>query len=246
LAFTLELLGYKVSRASDAQSGLRILEDLAIDLVVTDVHMPGATGLHFYQKACELMKSPPPFILSTGHAELCMSEAFASGAEGVLIKPFTLDDFQHQVKKATTPLRGRWTDAHPQGWNLGELKTVEVALPSWNSLWKAEANPQATLGRGGIALHHRTKAETKGSPVNLPTSLETMPALNEKLRFKIVGQDLDFPSFEGLGITRWLEPVNSFEWKVGIEFVHLESRCREDYFNFIEQTPPRSFIPRFH
>nr|WP_167349680.1 PAS domain-containing protein [Methylobacterium indicum] len=101
---TLTDLGYRVIEAPDGQTGLRILEAPGrIDLVVTDVGLPGLNGRRMVDEA--LAARPRLRVLFiTGYAE---NAAFGNGhlAPGMrmITKPFAIDAFATKVRAMIEP-----------------------------------------------------------------------------------------------------------------------------------------------
>jgi CheY-like chemotaxis protein len=91
--------GFVVEEASSGTELLVLTDRLQPDVIVTDVHMPGLSGLAVlsYIKQCH---SPVPVILMSGFATECLREsARASGAVGVLAKPFTTLELRELVAR---------------------------------------------------------------------------------------------------------------------------------------------------
>lgn len=96
-AAMLEDLGHQVIEATSGRQALEILEQEAIDLIITDHAMPGMTGLQLVE-AVEKLKPELPIILATGYAEL--------PSHGVrqfikLDKPFMQSELSNALTKAT-------------------------------------------------------------------------------------------------------------------------------------------------
>ena len=82
--------GYRVMSASDMAGALAILEAGPVDLLVTDLKMPGGSGIELYRRA---PTPAPPAILLSGHgADSNRIEAMAAGFSECLAKPVDLDD----------------------------------------------------------------------------------------------------------------------------------------------------------
>lgn len=85
--------GYDVIEASDGGDGLRKLQEKPVNLVITDLNMPGMGGLTFIR---ELRKQPafkgtPIIFLTTESDEAKRAEAKAAGATAWITKPFQAD-----------------------------------------------------------------------------------------------------------------------------------------------------------
>jgi two-component system, cell cycle sensor histidine kinase and response regulator CckA len=81
--------------AGTGKRGLEILEDLgaAVDLIVSDVHMPGGDGLTFARKAAQSFPGVP-IILVSGYVSGHEAEPFE-----FLEKPFSPDSLLRAVRK---------------------------------------------------------------------------------------------------------------------------------------------------
>ena len=92
LRVNLARAGYDVALASSAEEALRGLREKAADVVLTDVTMPGAGGLHLLET---LRQDRPelPVILMTGHGSVESAvAAMKAGASDYIIKPVSKDE----------------------------------------------------------------------------------------------------------------------------------------------------------
>ena len=95
--------GYEVIVAADGRQGLRALEEVSVDLVITDIMMPETDGLEVVMAIRGKDVDIPVIAISGGmHAMpmdfLPMAKKF--GAKEVLYKPVELDDLLTAVKDA--------------------------------------------------------------------------------------------------------------------------------------------------
>jgi two-component system phosphate regulon response regulator OmpR len=80
--------GYAVSTAGDAAEARQLLEQVAFDLIVLDVMMPGEDGLSL-TRALRKGANPVPILLLTAMSEVDdRIKGFESGADDYLSKPF--------------------------------------------------------------------------------------------------------------------------------------------------------------
>ncbi|NWG01942.1 MAG: sigma-54-dependent Fis family transcriptional regulator [Syntrophaceae bacterium] len=85
----LESQGYQVFTASDANKAIKILETTAMDLVITDLKMPGASGIDLIRHIRENFKDIEVMMI-TGYPTIESAvKAVKAGAEEYLTKPFT-------------------------------------------------------------------------------------------------------------------------------------------------------------
>ena len=92
--------GYKVEVAHSGEAALERLEKRDIDLMVTDVRLPGISGVDL---TVEIKKNYPdvPVIVITGHAAIdCAVEVLKSGASDFIVKPFGAEAIQESTRAA--------------------------------------------------------------------------------------------------------------------------------------------------
>jgi DNA-binding NtrC family response regulator len=91
--------GYTTHTASDAETGLNTLRQEKIDLVVTDLKLPGMDGLEFLQ-AVKRTDARIPVIVMTAYGTVETAvEAMKAGASDYVLKPFSLEEMKLIVRK---------------------------------------------------------------------------------------------------------------------------------------------------
>lgn len=93
-----------IASCKDAFEAKQVLENNAIDLILTDVNMPVLDGLAFIRT----LRHPPDVIFTTAYKEFA-HEAFDVSASDYLLKPFSLERFMiaiDKVKVKRTPNTG--------------------------------------------------------------------------------------------------------------------------------------------
>ena len=108
VAFTLRQAGHTVVCLSSAVEGLKRLEREPVDVVITDLKMPGMTGLEFLAEL-KKRKSTAQVIVVTAYATVATAvEAMRVGAFDFLEKPFGADELEdlanRALQRARTPL----------------------------------------------------------------------------------------------------------------------------------------------
>ena len=89
LVFLLECLGVEAVQADAALQALKIILTTDIDIVISDVYMPGMNGLELLRKIKQL-KPDLPVILISGNADDSLAEEAAqSGAMAFFPKPIS-------------------------------------------------------------------------------------------------------------------------------------------------------------
>lgn len=90
--------GYRVEVCDNGDDAIVLLQQRQIDLVLTDMVMPGKNGLEVL-RAARALPNPPDVILVTGHASLESAiDALKNGARDYLVKPFNPDELKHVVR----------------------------------------------------------------------------------------------------------------------------------------------------
>jgi len=107
LALALETSGWGVAVASSGENALAMIRATHYDLVLTDVQMPGISGLEL----CRILREERahlPVIVMTGHATMQVAvQALREGADDFLIKPIGLPALEHHVGRAVEMSRLR-------------------------------------------------------------------------------------------------------------------------------------------
>jgi two-component system response regulator FixJ len=89
LRFMLETSGYRVSLHGSADAFLAAFADDAHGVIVTDVRMPGRSGLDLLESLKESRASSMPVVVMTGHGDIALAvEAMRAGAIDFIEKPF--------------------------------------------------------------------------------------------------------------------------------------------------------------
>ncbi len=91
--------GHNVRTSADAEAGLKSLAREPADLVVTDLKLPGMSGLDFLQEA-KRMNSGIPMIVMTAYGSVETAvEAMKAGASDYVLKPFTMAEMKLVINK---------------------------------------------------------------------------------------------------------------------------------------------------
>jgi len=93
--------GYATEKAANAEEALRKLQSgIRIDLMITDLNMPGMNGIDLIKEVRKLpnYKFVPILFLTTESQQSRKLEAKAAGASGWIIKPATADELLNTIK----------------------------------------------------------------------------------------------------------------------------------------------------
>lgn len=96
----LKKMGHDCQVAADAVEGLeKILADENMDLVISDIHMDGVSGLKLMQEAKQI-RPDLDFIVMTGHSsEYSFGDIISLGANDYIFKPFELGELHAKIKR---------------------------------------------------------------------------------------------------------------------------------------------------
>jgi len=91
--------GYTVRPVADAEAGLNLLRREKVDLVLTDVKLPGMDGLEFLQ-AVKRTNAAIPVVVMTAYGTVETAvEAMKAGASDYVLKPFSLEEMKLILRK---------------------------------------------------------------------------------------------------------------------------------------------------
>jgi len=109
----LEKAGHRTFQASDATSALQTMREHRVDVVVSDIYMPGEDGLALLQ-SISTRKDPPRVILMTARGTIETAALAARiGAFDYLAKPFDLSQLISRVSAAVMPQQEKPVEIEP-------------------------------------------------------------------------------------------------------------------------------------
>jgi two-component system, OmpR family, KDP operon response regulator KdpE len=97
LRAALSAQGYDVRTANEPEEALRLLQDWTPDLMITDLMMPGMTGIEL-SRAVRAKSDVPILVLSVRDQERTKIEALDAGADDFVTKPFSTHELLARVR----------------------------------------------------------------------------------------------------------------------------------------------------
>ncbi|MDA8098886.1 MAG: response regulator [Nitrospiraceae bacterium] len=92
--------GYEVDRADSAESAFALLETRSYDLIITDIILPGISGIELMTRYRRTSPSQKIMVM-TAYASLSTAvEAIKAGASDFIIKPLMHDEMKRAVRRA--------------------------------------------------------------------------------------------------------------------------------------------------
>jgi DNA-binding NtrC family response regulator len=126
---------HEVLSCSSGREALQLLDHECVDVIVTDLQMPGMTGLELI-RALEARKFDGQVVMVTAFATVeAAVDAMRHGAFDFIEKPFDAEQLEQLVARA---LR--------QG-QRSETRSKVLTVPDWHHLMIGESEPLATLRR---------------------------------------------------------------------------------------------------
>jgi two-component system response regulator HydG len=93
-------MGFTVFQATHVSDAIEILKKSSVDLLITDLQMPGIHGMQLVQYANEHFPSIPILVV-TGYPSVSGAiEAIQSGVVDYLVKPFTQEELKKSIEKS--------------------------------------------------------------------------------------------------------------------------------------------------
>jgi DNA-binding NtrC family response regulator len=100
--------GYEVYVAADGTAALKVLDEVEVDLVLSDLKMPGADGLAVLTKVREAYPQTMVMLMTAYASVETVVDALRLGAQDYLLKPLLLDDVLHKVRRLLEHKQQAW------------------------------------------------------------------------------------------------------------------------------------------
>jgi CheY-like chemotaxis protein len=225
IIFDFKKKGFQVLEAENGRAAFEIVKGQHIDLVLTDVRMPGGDGIELLDNIKARDPNLPVVMFITGFADISLEEAYDKGVNVVFSKPFDRKNLLAAVIRAVGEKDEQWqsrkSDRLVSDFNI-ELAGAELGKPIQGKV--------LNIGRGGFFVSVENPAVSMGS----------------KIDFHIKFQQGTLKIIKGTGIVRWVraEPVEGQPSGYGVEFDSLDDQSRKQVIELINTMKTRSFIPK--
>ena len=136
--------GVNVEEAGDAEQALRIFAErgTGFDVVVTDVHLPGMSGLDLATEI-RMLRADQAIVFVTGDVDEKLAErALESGSAGYLLKPFEFFELDAAIAQAVGAAPQRLARAPDTAAQVGN----DVWMAEQRRLLKAAAEKPVDVG----------------------------------------------------------------------------------------------------
>jgi DNA-binding NtrC family response regulator len=146
--------GFETLSAPDAETGLDLLRKDQVQLVLTDLKLPGMSGLEFLQAAKRLYATMPIIVMTAYGTVETAVEAMKAGASDYVLKPFSLAEMRLVVQKELDVRRLReenrsLREALGQRYNYANVVANSPAMQEVLALVERVAPTPSTVLLGG-------------------------------------------------------------------------------------------------
>src|SRR5688572_1963437 len=134
----MQSVGHQIYTADNVQSAIRLLETTDIDLLITDLKMPGENGIELVRHVSENYKGIGVLVITGFPSIQGAVESIKIGAEEYLVKSFTDDELFASVERVlnkTKRTSGKSDNSPPQ--NFGIIGDSDGMKKVFNTINKA-------------------------------------------------------------------------------------------------------------
>ncbi len=133
LAWCLRTDGHEVRTAGGGEEAMSIMAGKDFDVVISDIIMPGVSGIELLRKARALQPRTLVVLITAFATVETAVEALREGASDYVLKPFKFDDLRFRVRRLlehraafqeSALFRGAVESAAPDGSLLGESEAM--------------------------------------------------------------------------------------------------------------------------
>jgi len=100
LGILVRSLGHEAAAAGDIAGAERVLAERAVDLVVSDLSMPGGSGVDLLEVVRRADPNTPVIVLTAHGTVETAVEAMKTGAFDYLVKPFDAGEMEQRIARA--------------------------------------------------------------------------------------------------------------------------------------------------
>lgn len=100
IEYNLTKVGYQVTTAQSGEEGLRLFKAAPPDMLITDITMPGMSGIELLEKVREISNETVIIVITAYGTIETAVDAMRKGAADYVTKPFNRDEFAIIVRRA--------------------------------------------------------------------------------------------------------------------------------------------------
>jgi DNA-binding NtrC family response regulator len=138
-----------VYSSNNVQSAVKLLSSLEIDLLITDLKMPGENGMELVRHVTENVKGAGTLVITGFPTIQGAIESIKIGAEEYLVKPFTDEELFKSVDRVLAKKqKGKIHEGKPTLQNFGIIGESEGMLDVFRTINKAKSTNATVLING--------------------------------------------------------------------------------------------------
>jgi two-component system response regulator YesN len=207
-----------VYKAFSAHEALSLLNQNSIDIVLTDIQMPGMSGLELIAEISRMWKKTKCILLS-GHSDFKYAkEAILHQTEDYLLKPVTEKDLLQTVQRVIDKLKREWEEV---------ISSQRIALTLQENLPMLRGNLLNDLLQGRRITHFQDKMK-----------ILELPKLHQKpftlMIIRLEDHFLEY-DFQGLSLMEYAIG-NMAEELFGDHFILWHTKDAHDYLVFVAKS----------
>ena len=209
----IEADGYRILTAKDGNTGLDIFREKRPQLIITDVKMPGLSGLDVLKQIKAIDKNAEVIVV-TGHGDMEISvEALRLDASDFIAKPVDMELLQLSIARAVEKRKMR-NQIKKYTENLEKLlkdKTKEIKN---SQAMLMQSEKLASIGQLAAGVAHEIN-----NPVGfISSNLDTMHEYIKDFK-KILKKYQTIHFIEGKNKQTFLEEVKAMEEDIDVEYI---------------------------
>lgn len=224
IAFDLQRKGYHVFQAANGREAFEIVKANQVDIVLSDVRMPGGDGVELLDKIKAHNPDIPVVMFITGFADIGLDTAYDKGADAVFSKPFDRKALFAAIESAMKKKDDRWSQRR------AERVVTELNVNLKCGLQENLAASLVNIGRGGMFI----------------AWTGPFPKVGEEVEFRLTFTGGSIAKLEGTGCVRWIRPTSADQKPsgCGVEFQYLTDESRSAVIQLINSAKTAAYIPK--
>jgi DNA-binding NtrC family response regulator len=171
LSESLESCGYDIVAAENGREALELFREKKFDLTITDMKMPGMTGIEVLRSVKELSPEIPVILITAYGTVGTAVEAMKEGAAEFIMKPFSLEDLEAVVKRVLNTFAEKPSQKHEMMQPAQRIITKDAKFISIIEMLKNVAKSKSSImiqGESGTGkellakhIHHHSNRRSQ-------------------------------------------------------------------------------------
>lgn len=225
IVFDFKRKGFQVLEASNGNEALETVRNRKVDVVLSDVRMPGGDGIGLLDAIKAIDPGIPVVMLITGFADITTEDAYNKGADAIFSKPFDRKMLMAAVLRAISTKEEVWVSRKTE--RVESDFNIQLRFPGMETAIEGKV---LNFGRGGMFVALKEKLPKVGARTSFLIEFDT-------------GQILEIA---GEGIVRWvrIQTTDTLSPGCGIEFDSLSDSSRTQVIELINRLKTRAYIPK--